>query len=57
MIVPKVTADARTHALYALVQGDRVRAQQVILSMGQSERRAFLAQLTELINMLWGANG
>ena len=55
MIVPKVTADARTHALYALSQGDRVRAQGVILSMGESEKRAYLALLTELINMLWGA--
>lgn len=52
-IVPKVTADVRTHALYALLQGDRTRARELTGTMGPSERRAFLAQLTELINMLW----
>jgi hypothetical protein len=52
-VVPKVTADPRTHALWALLQGDRTRARELTGSMGVSERRAYLAQLTELINMLW----
>lgn len=53
-VVPKVTADERTHALWALTRGDRRRAREVVSAMGVSERRAFLATMTELINMLWG---
>lgn len=53
MIVPKVTADPRTHALWALAQNDRARARELTGAMGTSERRAYLALLTELINMLW----
>lgn len=56
-VVPKVTADPRTAALYALTQGDRTRAREAIGQLGTTERRAYLAQLTELINMLWGELG
>lgn len=52
-VVPKVTADPRTHALWALAQNDRARARELTGAMGTSERRAYLALLTELINMLW----
>ena len=54
--VPEVTADDRTAALYALIQGDRTKARELTGTMGASERRAFLALLTELIDMLWGAD-
>jgi hypothetical protein len=57
VVVPKVTADERTHALWALLREDRTKAREIIGSMGTTERRAFLAQLTELINMLWGELG
>lgn len=56
-VVPKVTADPRTAALYALTQGDRTRAREEIGTLSTTERRAYLAQLTELINMLWGELG
>lgn len=52
-VVPKVTADPRTLALWLLAGGNRARARQEITAMGPAERRAFLALLTELINMLW----
>lgn len=57
VVVPKVTADPRTAALYALTQGDRTRAREAIGQLGTTERRAYLTQLTELINMLWGELG
>jgi hypothetical protein len=53
-VVPKVTAEPMTHALWALAHGDRARAREIIGSLGASERGAYVAQLTELINMLWG---
>lgn len=56
-VVPKVTADPRTHALWALAGGNAARARQIVATMGISERRAFLALMTELINMLWGELG
>jgi hypothetical protein len=56
-VVPKVTADPRTAALYALTQGDRTRAREAIGQLGTTDRRAYLTQLTELINMLWGELG
>jgi hypothetical protein len=54
MIVPKVTANALTHAVWALAHSnDRAKAQELVGSMGPSERQAYLALLTELINMMW----
>jgi hypothetical protein len=53
MIVPKVTANTFTHALWALAHNDRAKAQELVGSMGPSERQAYLALLTELINMMW----
>lgn len=52
-IVPKVTAAPLTEALWRLAQDDRTAARRVFVPLGTSERRAYLAQLTELINMLW----
>lgn len=56
-VVPKVTADPRTAALWFLIEGDPRSAREAVGSMGTSERRAYLAQLTELVNMLWGELG
>lgn len=53
VVVPKVTADPRTAVLWYLLRGDRSRARETIDSMGTSGKRAYLAQLTEVINMLW----
>ena len=53
MIVPKVTANTLTHALWALAHDDRARARELVGTMNMSERRAYLALLTELINMMW----
>jgi hypothetical protein len=53
-VVPKVTANALTHAVWALAHSnDRAKAQELVGSMGPSERQAYLALLTELINMMW----
>lgn len=52
-IVPKVTANPLTEALWRLSQDDRTAARRVLVPLGQTERRAYLARLTELINMLW----
>lgn len=57
VVIPPVTADPRTAALWFLIEGDRTRARELIGTMGTTERRAYLAQLTELINMLWGEPG
>lgn len=54
-VVPKVTADPRTAALWAVINEDPVSAASLLARMGLSERRAYLAQLTELINLLWTA--
>jgi hypothetical protein len=56
MIVPKVTADTRTHILYAVLNGDLTRARELVGTLGPAERRAYLADLTRIINMLWGAD-
>ena len=53
MIVPKVTADPLTHALYSLAHNDPARARELIGSLGPAERKAYLSLLTQLINMLW----
>ena len=52
-VVPKVTANPLTEALWRLSQDDRTAARRVLIPLGESERRAYLAQLTQLINMLW----
>jgi hypothetical protein len=52
-VVPKVTANTLTHALWALAHDDRARARELVGTMNMSERRAYLALLTELINMMW----
>jgi hypothetical protein len=55
-VVPKVTADVRTHILYAVLSGDLTRARELVGTLGPADRRAYLADLTRVINMLWGAD-
>lgn len=55
-VVPKVTAFTETAVLYAVLSGDLARARELVQSMLPGERRTFLAQLTQVINMLWSAS-
>jgi hypothetical protein len=52
-IVPKVTANPLTYALWALANDDPAKARELTATMGVSERRAYQALLTKMINMLW----
>lgn len=52
-VVPKVTVDPLTDAMWRLSSGDRTAARRILSGLGASERRAYLAQMTELINILW----
>lgn len=54
-VVPKVTADPRTHALWALLGGDETRARETVLSMTDEERRTLSAAAARLIDLAWSA--
>jgi hypothetical protein len=54
-VIPKVTADPRTAALWFLTEGDKRSAGNSLSKLSMTERRAYLAHLTELISMLWEA--
>lgn len=53
-VVPKVTARPETAVLHAVLTGDVTRAREIVGTLGSGERQAFIARLTQIIDMLWG---